>query len=167
MIRQIDHVAIAVPDLRAAWALFGEVMGGEFITGGDSPEVGIRVLQIKFPPGVKIELISPLDEESYLHGYFEKRGPGFHHLTMLVDDVEAADGELREQGYETTGLDLDDPTWRETYMRPKSAFGSLVQLTDSPADWHTPQTHITVEQVLAGEVVWVDGATAALRSELE
>lgn len=163
MIRKIDHIAIAVPDLRAAWALFGETMGGEFITGGDTPEMGIRVLQVKLPPGVKIELIQPLDESSYLQRYLDRRGPGFHHLTMLVEDVEDADANLRANGYETTDMDLDDPTWRETYLRPSSAFGALIQLTDTPLDWETPQTHITLDQVLDGRVVWIDGGTAELR----
>lgn len=159
----IDHVAIAVRDLGAAWRLFGETLGGEFIAGGDDVEIGIRVLQLRFGAG-KIELIEPLGADSYLHAYLDERGPGFHHVTMMVDDVVAADATLRAAGYETTDLDLRDPNWRETYIRPRSGFGALVQLTDSPLDWGSVQQHITAEQVIAGDVLWVGTHPPRLRT---
>lgn len=160
----IDHVAIAVDDLGAAWRLFGETLGGTFVAGGDDTEIGIRLLQVMFPPGMKYELIEPLDDESYLQGYLDRHGPGFHHVTMIVDDVVAMDAELQAAGYATTGLDLHDPDWREIYIRPQSGFGALVQLTDSPLDWSTPQDHITPEQVIAGEVLWIGTAKPRLRT---
>jgi methylmalonyl-CoA/ethylmalonyl-CoA epimerase len=153
-VRHVDHVAIAVPDLGAAWSLFGETLGGQFVAGGDDTEIGIRVMQVSFPPGVKVELLAPLDSSSYLQGYLDELGPGIHHLTIMVDDVVAADKELRESGWETTDLDLRDPKWRETYLRPRSTFGALIQVTDSREDWHTPHPHITPDQVIAGQVIW-------------
>lgn len=162
--RKIDHVAIAVDDLGAAWRLFGETLGGRFVSGGDDTEIGIRVLQVAFPPGMKVELIEPLDDASYVQGFLDRRGPGFHHLTMLVDDVVAVDTELTAAGFETTDLDLRDPRWRETYVRPRSGFGTLIQLTDSQIDWGEVQTHITPEQVIAGEVLWVGTETPRLRT---
>jgi methylmalonyl-CoA/ethylmalonyl-CoA epimerase len=163
-VRHVDHVAIAVPDLAAAWRLFGETLGGDFIAGGDDTEIGIRVLQLKFPPGIKIELLEPLDSTSYLQGFLDEMGPGFHHLTIMVDDVVAADEELRSAGWETTDLDLDDPRWREVYLRPRSTFGTLIQLTDSREDWHTPHTHITPQDVFAGRVLWVGTEPPRLRT---
>ncbi len=160
----IDHVAIAVDDLAAAWDLFGETLGGTFVAGGDDTEIGIRLLQVMFPPKMKLELITPLDDQSYLQGFLDRHGPGFHHVTMLVDDVVELDGELNAAGFDTTDLDLHDPNWRETYIRPRSGFGALVQLTDSPLDWSTPQPHITPAQVLAGEVLWVGTETPRLRT---
>lgn len=162
--RRIDHIAIAVPDLGEAWRLFGETLGGEFVSGGDDTEIGIRVIQVKFPPAMKIELIEPLDDSSYLQAFLDERGPGFHHLTMMVDDVVATDAALREAGFETTDLDLHDPNWRETYIRPRSGFGTLIQLTDSTLDWGEVQTHITPEQVIAGEVLWVGTQKPRLRT---
>ena len=151
-------------DLGEAWRLFGETLGGEFVSGGDDVEIGIRVMQVKFRGGMKIELISPLDASSYLHAFLDERGPGFHHLTMLVDDVVAADGVLRNAGYETTDLDLRDANWRETYIRPRSAFGALIQLADTELDWGEVQGHITPQQVIAGEVVWIGTQRPRLRT---
>ena len=162
--RKIDHVAIAVPDLGEAWRLFGETLGGQFVSGGDDTGIGIRVLQVAFPPGMKVELIEPLDDASYMQGFLERNGPGFHHLTMLVDDVVGVDEELTAAGFETTDLDVSDPRWRETYIRPRSGFGALIQLSDSEVDWGEVQTHITPAQVIAGEVLWVGTETPRLRT---
>lgn len=162
--RSIDHIAIAVPDLGEAWHLFGETMGGQFLAGGDDTDIGIRVLHVRFPPGMKVELIQPLDETSYLQAFLDEHGPGFHHMTVFVDDVVQIDAALREAGVETTDLDLTDPGWRETYIRPRSGFGALVQLTDTPLDWGREHTHITPAQVIAGEVLWIGTQEPRLRT---
>ena len=162
-VRSVDHIAIAVHSLDDAWRLFGEMLGGQFISGGDDTQIGVRVLHLKLPHGVKIELLEPLDPSSYLQGYLERRGPGFHHLTMFVDDVVDADQQLRDAGFETTETDLSDPQWRETYIRPKSGFGTLIQLSDTPLDWDTPRTHITPQDVIAGRVLWVGTTEPRLR----
>lgn len=162
--RKLDHVAIAVDDLARAWELYGGALGGTFVSGGDDTEIGIRVMQVMFSPGAKVELLEPLDGSSYLQGFLDRNGPGFHHMTIVVDDVVAADETLRAEGFETTDLDLHDPNWRETYVRPRSGFGALVQLTDSPLDWGEVQTHITPEQVIAGEVLWVGTEKPRLRT---
>ncbi len=161
---KVDHVAIAVPDLGAAWRLFGRVLGGEFVAGGDDTEIGIRAIQLSFPPGVKVELIQPLDPGSYLQAFLDRRGPGFHHLTVRVDDVVDTDATLRDRGFETTDLDLHDPRWRETYIRPRSAFGTLVQISDSTVDLSAGGDPVTPEQVIAGEVLWVGAAPPRLRT---
>ena len=165
--RTVDHVAIACDDLERAWRLYGPTLGGTFVSGGDDTEIGIRIIQVGFPPDRKVELVAPLGPDSYMQRFLDRNGPGFHHLTMIVDDVVATDESLRAAGFETTDLDLRNPDWRETYVRPRSGFGALIQLSDSPLDWGEVQTHITVEQVLAGEVLWVGTNKPRLRTSAD
>jgi methylmalonyl-CoA/ethylmalonyl-CoA epimerase len=136
---RFDHVAIAVADLGAAWQLFGEILGAEFIAGGDDGEIGIRVIQALLPPGVKLELVQPLDATSNLQKFLDERGPGFHHMTLVVDDLGRTQDALAAKGYATTPIDRRAPGWREMYIRPRSGFGTLIQLTDTPLDrWGRP-----------------------------
>jgi methylmalonyl-CoA/ethylmalonyl-CoA epimerase len=159
---RFDHVAIAVTSIRDAARLFRDVFGAEFVSGGDDERIQIRTAQYLLPPGVKIELMEPMSEESYLHRYLEKRGPGFHHVTAFFDNIEDVISDLTANGIEVVDTDLSDSGWRETYIRPRHGFGTLLQLVDTDRDWSRPIPGITEEAVLEGRVVW-EGSTPRLR----
>jgi methylmalonyl-CoA/ethylmalonyl-CoA epimerase len=165
-VQRFDHTAIAVHDLRAATELFCGVMGAELVHGGDDPILHIRTIQLQFPEGSKVELVQPLGDDTGVGKFLEKRGQGLHHITFFVDDVVEAERALHAAGYETVDTHLDDPGWRETYLRPKSGFGALIQLADSNKEsWTEPTTEYTLEDVLEGRVVWVDAGTTQLRDQ--
>jgi methylmalonyl-CoA/ethylmalonyl-CoA epimerase len=162
-VKTLDHVAIAVWSIEEALVLFRDLLGGEFLMGGDDEELGIRTVQLRLPPGVKIELMQPIRADSYLNRFLKDRGPGFHHMTLIVSNVEAALDEFRAKGFETVGTNLASPRWRETFLRPKSAFGILLQVVDTTLRWDLPIEGIALEDVLAGRVQWRD-ARPVLRS---
>jgi methylmalonyl-CoA/ethylmalonyl-CoA epimerase len=158
-VSRFDHVAIAVWDLAEAMRLYHDLMGGVLISGGDDEALGIRTVQLRLPPGTKIEVLTPLDESSYLHGYLTKHGPGFHHMTCFVPDVEEAAAALSAHGFETVGTHVENEYWKETYVRPGSAFGTLLQLASSDLVWDQPvmPDGAEVRDILAGRIAW-DGA---------
>ncbi|MEJ2885033.1 VOC family protein [Actinomycetospora aeridis] len=161
---RLDHVAVAVRHVGAAAALFGGAIGGRFLFGGDNDHQGIRVAQFALPGGMKIELISPLRDDAPVARFLERRGEGVHHLTLIVEDVEVAVARLTGLGYDVVDVDLTSPHWREAFVRPRSAFGTLLQLADSTARWDTPAASgITLDDVLAGRVVFTDDERAVLR----
>lgn len=154
--RRFDHVAIAVWDLAEAVPLYHDLMGGTLIAGGDDEHIGIRTIQLRYPPGVKIELLQPLGPDSYLTAYLDKHGPGFHHMTCFVPDVEKAAMALAEHGFETVDTNTTNHYWRETYVRPSSAFGTLLQLASTELQWEDPvvPAGATVEDIIAGRLLW-------------
>lgn len=154
-VRKIDHMCLAVRDLERACRLFVDVMGGEFVGGGDNPALGVRAVQILMGR-IKVELLQPLEPDGYLDRYIAKHGEGFHHLTMYVDDVAAADAALREAGYETVDLSLERTSWRETFLRPSASFGALIQLATPSDPWPDTIPAITLDDVLAGRVQILD-----------
>jgi len=156
-VKKIDHVAIAVWSIPEALKLFRDLLGGKFIVGGDDERLGIRTLQLCLPPGVKIELMQPLRVDSYLQLYLEERGEGFHHMTIIVENLEKAIKEFQEQGFEVVGTDLSQAEWRETFLRPKFGFGTLLQVVDTIINWDIPLSGIKEEDVLAGRVIWQNG----------
>jgi methylmalonyl-CoA/ethylmalonyl-CoA epimerase len=154
-----DHFAVATWSIKDAARLFIDVLGGEFLRGADDEDLRIRTVQIKLPPGVKVELMEPLGEDSYLHRYLTKLGPGFHHVTLLLDDIEEVLPKLEAEGFETVDTDLSLSAWRETFVRPSSGFGTLLQLVDTTIDWLGKDETITLDDVLAGKLVWKDSKT--------
>lgn len=161
---RMDHVAVAVRDPREGAALFAGALGGRFLFGGDNDHQGIRVAQFVLPGGMKIELISPLRDDAPVARFLDRRGPGVHHLTLLVADVEVAVARLNGLGYEVVDVDLSSPHWREAFVRPRSGCGTLLQLADTTQRWDTPAASgITLDDVLAGRVVFTDDERAVLR----
>jgi methylmalonyl-CoA/ethylmalonyl-CoA epimerase len=152
---KVDHVAHAVNSLSEGVRLYIDTLGGRFITGGDSERGDIRTLQLDLG-GVKLELMQPLGEDSYLQRFIDRHGQGFHHLTVFVDDLHDAIGTLEAAGYEVVDTDDASPAWRETYLRPRSGLGALIQIVQTDMDWGASFPGVTLEAVLNGDVEWRD-----------
>jgi methylmalonyl-CoA/ethylmalonyl-CoA epimerase len=151
-LKKLDHVCLAVRSIADACRLFVDVLGAEFIGGGDNPELGVRAVQLRLPPGSKVELLEPLDPDGFLARYLDANGEGFHHMTAYVDDIPAAVDALTKAGYEVVDTRVDRASWHETFLRPSSAFGALIQLAHPESAWESPIEGIDLQDVLAGKV---------------
>jgi methylmalonyl-CoA/ethylmalonyl-CoA epimerase len=161
VVRKVDHVAVSVPDLAEGARLFQDTLGGRFVTGGDNDDTGIRLVHFAFA-GFKVELLQPLRDDSLLARTIRRKGTGFHHLTFVVDDVPATETVLERGGYPTTGTDVGNPKWCETFVRPTASFGALLQFASSTLDQDWSAEEFGLADVLAGRVVWHD-TVACLR----
>jgi methylmalonyl-CoA/ethylmalonyl-CoA epimerase len=121
----LDHVAVAVHSIRDALRLYRDALGGEYLMGGDQD--AWRWVQLRFPNGGKVELLEPLGE-GFLSRFLERHGEGLHHVTFKTDDIEAAIEQVRSQGYELVDVNLEGPNWKEAFLRPSGAHGTLVQV---------------------------------------
>lgn len=154
----IDHVAIAVRSMRSAMNLFDVLFDHRLLYGTDDDRRQIRTMQLLVDGVHKLELMEPLSAESPLMTHIERRGEGFHHVTIRVDDVLRTIEDLGAIGVETVGTDLEDAAWMETYTRPSTCHGTLIQIAQTDRDWYTPFPDATVEDVLAGRLVWTGTA---------
>jgi methylmalonyl-CoA epimerase len=154
-IQKIDHVAVATMDMPEAAALFVGVLGATLIAGGDNDLTGIRLMHLSCG-GFKIELMQPLRDDSLIAPRLTKYGPGFHHLTFMVDDLPETIEDLAVAGVGTVGTNLASPNWRESFLAPRQTFGTLLQMVDTARRWDVPTTSYSIEDVLNGRVVWND-----------
>ena len=125
---ELDHVAVAVHSIKDALRLYRDALGGEYLMGGDLDTW--RWVQVRFPGGGKVELLEPLGE-GFLSRFLERRGEGLHHVTFKTDDIRAAIEQVERRGYEVVDVRLDDPNWKEAFLRPSGAHGTLIQLAQS------------------------------------
>ncbi|HEY3686225.1 MAG TPA: VOC family protein [Streptosporangiaceae bacterium] len=146
-----DHTAVAATRIRDMLPIYRDLLGGTFLGGGDTEASGYRTAQFGYPGGGKIELMEPLAGSSFFDSFFElTRGRGgVHHLNFHVNDIEAAVRTLRAGGYRLHGLNLANPEWREVFLHPKEAHGTLIQLAQPGGD-HTGRAPTTLEDILAG-----------------
>ena len=131
MIGNLNHVAIAVPDLKAAVAQYRQVLGAEVSEPVDQPAHGVTVVFVSLP-NTKIELLHPLGEESPI-GNFLERNPagGIHHICYEVADIFAARDRLVAEGARVLG-DGEPKTGAHDkpvlFLHPKDFCGTLIEL---------------------------------------
>ncbi len=94
MIGRLNHVAIAVPDLAAASALYRGTLGAAVSDPVDLPEHGVTTVFVTLP-NTKLELLHPLGEGSPIAGFLARNpAGGIHHLCYEVADIAAARDQL-------------------------------------------------------------------------
>ncbi len=128
---RFDHTAIGVARLEDAVPLFRDVLGGKPLGTGEVSQKGFQTMQFGYADGGKIELIAPLGEDSFMHRFLRERGPGVHHLTFIVRNLEELVSHLKAAGYRVVGEDYGNPHWKEAFISPLSANGTVVQLAES------------------------------------
>src|ERR1044072_2295493 len=98
MIGRLNHVAIAVPDIKKAADSYRDTLGAEISEAVPQPEHGVTTVFITLP-NTKIELLEPLGDSSPIAKFLE-RSPdgGIHHLCYEVADIRAARDALTAAG---------------------------------------------------------------------
>ncbi len=133
MIGRLNHLAIAVPDLAAATALYRDVLGGNVSQPQQLPEHGVTVVFVELP-NTKIELLEPLGENSSIAKFVENNpAGGMHHICYEVENIVAARDRLVEAGARVLG-DGTPKTGAHgkpvLFLHPKDFCGTLVELEE-------------------------------------
>jgi methylmalonyl-CoA/ethylmalonyl-CoA epimerase len=131
MLGRLNHVAIAVPDLAAASAIYRDTLGAKVSAPQALPEHGVTVVFID-TGNAKIELLEPLGEGSPIASFLEKNpSGGMHHICYEVDDIIAVRDRLQTSGARVLG----DGTPKigahgkpVLFLHPKDFAGTLVEL---------------------------------------
>jgi len=131
MIGSINHIAIAVPDIRAAMAQWRERVGAEISEVQTLPEHGVHVAFIKAENG-KVELLEPIDEKSPIAKFLEKNADGgMHHICFDVEDLIASRDKLIAAGGRVLGSDeprIGAHGKPVIFIHPKDLSGTLIEL---------------------------------------
>jgi methylmalonyl-CoA/ethylmalonyl-CoA epimerase len=127
-IKRLDHVCWAVNNVEDVLPLLTDLMGMTVEGRFENTDVGFRGVGLRVPGGTgHFELLEPSGESSYLHRFLRDRGPGLHHVTFEVEDIERAAGAMRDFGIEPMGGVQRSHGWAETYIHPKDSGGVLFQ----------------------------------------
>lgn len=126
---RIAHVGIAVRALDEMLPLYRDVLG--------LPEVPVDDADGSCIAGLAageslIELLEPRVPGSPIAKFVEKRGPGIHHICLVVDDLDATLARCRAVGVrvidETPRMGADGR--RIAFLHPSATGGVLVELTE-------------------------------------
>jgi methylmalonyl-CoA/ethylmalonyl-CoA epimerase len=125
---KINHIAIAIPQIELALPFWQDALG---IPLDHTENVPSQKSRVGFMPigECEIELVQPTDDDSGVARFLEKKGPGFHHICLEVDDIEGMIVQLMNKGIQMideTPKVLENR--KVAFIHPKSVNGVLVEL---------------------------------------
>ena len=131
MIGRLNHVAIAVQDLKSASKVYEETLGAKVSEPAQEPDHGVTVVFITLP-NTKIELLEPLGDSSPIANFLEKNpAGGIHHICYEVDDILVARDKLVAEGARVLG-DGEPKIGAHgkpvLFLHPKDFLGTLTEL---------------------------------------
>ena len=97
--RGIHHLGVAVANLDEAVATYERLFGARLEHRDTVPDQGVEAASLRVGES-RVELLSPLGDETPVGKFLAKRGPGMHHVAYEVDDVRASLAELEAAGAE-------------------------------------------------------------------
>ena len=131
MIGCLNHVAIAVPDLREAALKYQQTLGAEVSEEQELVDHGVKVVFVKLA-NTKIELLHPLGVNSQISSFLERNpAGGIHHVCYEVDDINEAANILQDKGAKIIGSGkprIGAHGKPVIFLHPKEFFGTLIEL---------------------------------------
>lgn len=133
---KLDHVAIGVADHREGLRVLTGGLGGLVIGGGQTPKAGLRSMQVRIgrgTEGMTVELLEPADTEynDFLERFLAAGDDRPHHVTFMTGDIGMELERLRSIGIEPVAIDFSDPGWREMFIHPSDAHGTVIQIAET------------------------------------
>jgi methylmalonyl-CoA/ethylmalonyl-CoA epimerase len=129
MLKKIEHIGIAVKDLKTSNELFKKLLGVPHYKTEQVASEGVTTSF--FDVGThKIELLEATDANSPIAKFIAKKGEGVHHIAFEVEDIEVELTRLKAEGFELIhevakeGADNK----RIAFLHPKSTNGVLIEL---------------------------------------
>ena len=127
--RKIEHLGIAVKDLRKANETFAKLLGKHPYKEEHVESEGVST-SFFWIGNSKIELLEASNPNSAIAKYLEKNREGIHHLAFDVEDIYVEIERLKSEGFEfineTPKKGADNKLI--VVIHPKSANGILVEL---------------------------------------
>ncbi len=133
MIREIDHIGIAVRSIAAAGRFYEEVLGIACERIEEVPSQKVRTAFYAVGD-IHVELLEPTAPDSPIAGYLEKNGEGVHHIAYRTDDIDAQLARARAAGVR---LIHEKPIAGAggrliAFLHPNSTNGVLIELCAPP-----------------------------------
>jgi methylmalonyl-CoA/ethylmalonyl-CoA epimerase len=130
---RVDHTGIAVESIEEAEPVLFALGCRKLVE--ESVEGRFRWAQYDFgQQASRLELIAPEAEGTFLTDFLDEHGPGLHHVTLEVADIDAVIEELAAAGVDVVEYEEFD-TWTEAFLSPANPTGTLFQLMEYHDDY--------------------------------
>lgn len=129
--KKVDHIGIAVKDLEQVLPYYTETLGCPLMKVEEVEGQKVKVAFLD-AGNIKIELLEPMNEDSPIHKFIEKKGEGIHHIAFGVEGIEERMDELRKNGVQLLSEEPKPGAGGAmvAFLHPKSSHGVLYELCE-------------------------------------
>jgi len=131
MLKQIDHIGIAVNDLNEVKETLQAAFNLQPAFSEEVNDQMVRVLGFHIGEST-IEYLEATSPDSPIARYIEKKGSGLHHIAYRVENLSQALSELKNKGFKL----IDEYPRRGAegkriaFVHPSSSNGILIELCE-------------------------------------
>ena len=129
---KVEHIGIAVKDLKASISLYEQLLGSPCYK---TESVASEQVDTAFflQDYTKIELVASTDPQGVIAKFIEKKGEGLHHIAFEVPDIIEEMARLKNAGF--TLLNEEPKKGADhklvCFIHPKNCNGVLIELCQS------------------------------------
>jgi methylmalonyl-CoA epimerase len=123
MITGINHVGLVVKNIDETLNLLAGLFGAKEIGRKAYPDLGQTSCLVSIGES-KYELMEPIGTEGVVPKFLAKYGEGFHHISLLSNDLDADC-----QHFEKMGAKILDKSDEMAFLHPKTTGGILYEIT--------------------------------------
>ena len=130
---RVDHVSIAVRDIEETLRFFETYCPFRLRRAPHPGWDGTFLVASFYVHDYKVELIQPRPgREGFAQRFIDRRGEGFHHISIDIDHLDPYLAQLENDGVRVVDKQLLRNGVKTAFISPRSAFGVLIQLWQSP-----------------------------------
>jgi methylmalonyl-CoA/ethylmalonyl-CoA epimerase len=129
---RVDHLAVAVRSIDDTLAWFRRFFPVTVTRARQRGWDGTHDLVSFRVAGYPLELVEPTGADGPIARFLARRGEGFHHLTIYVDDLEPLVARLEADGFRVVGRASVPGGRRTAFIHPGDAHGILLQFWEEP-----------------------------------
>lgn len=130
MIKKVHHVGIVVRDIEQAMQFYRDTLGLSVHKREPIPEQGVDAALLMLGDS-EIELLQPVQPDTGIARYLERKGEGLHHVCFEVDDVERDLDILKARGAQMIDVQVRiGLAGRICFLHPNAMDGALIELCE-------------------------------------
>jgi methylmalonyl-CoA epimerase len=129
MIKGINHVGFVVKSIDSVLEFLKRAYNAKEIGRHEFPELGQVSCLVQIGDG-KFELMEPLGDVGVVPKFLKTNGEGFHHISLVSDNLEKDCEKLESQGVKIIGKSYEGP-FKVAFTHPKSSKGIIYEIAES------------------------------------
>ena len=133
MIGKLNHIAIAVPNIKEAADQYRNIFGAKVSEEVEQPDHGVTTVFIDLG-NTKIELLEVLGQDSPIQKFIDKNPKGgMHHICLEVENINDAIEKLNTHKVSITGTGkpkIGAHGKPVVFLHPKDCNGTLIELEE-------------------------------------